>query len=289
LVWHLREFLEEDQNRKIWCKNYGFKLINRSDAVIAISKSVYTKYVKKIDVTKLHLIYNGIDIKKYYKKNRSIFKDECTHLLFVGQLNEKKGCFTLIDACNLLKQQGYKFQIVFLGKRNKEFDEKLSNSNIMDRISYTGYVSNTPDYYEKADISFMCSQLEAFGRVIVEGMMSGTLIIGSNSGCTKEIIKHGKTGLLYTVDDEVNLFKTIKFAIDNKNLMRIIAEEGNKEALSKFTSEKNAAEIINVYKKVSCKSKERHKISTLLFIMPYPITTLIRSATIEFYHLKNNQ
>lgn len=40
------------------------------------------------------------------------------------------------------------------------------------------------------------SSTEAFGNVVLESMASGTPVIGSDSGGVKELIGHGKTGLL---------------------------------------------------------------------------------------------
>lgn len=37
LVWHLREFLEEDQHKRIWNRKSGYGLISKASAVITIS------------------------------------------------------------------------------------------------------------------------------------------------------------------------------------------------------------------------------------------------------------
>ncbi len=58
LVWHIREFLEEDQNVTIWEKKSGYKLINRADRIIAISNCIKAKYDSVFDPKK-----NNSDIK----------------------------------------------------------------------------------------------------------------------------------------------------------------------------------------------------------------------------------
>ena len=42
-VWHIREFLEEDQGNEFYFPKYMYKLMNRADLVIAISRSIYKK------------------------------------------------------------------------------------------------------------------------------------------------------------------------------------------------------------------------------------------------------
>ena len=44
VVWHIREFLEEDQLRRIWNKKSGYALMKKSDKIIAISDSINKKY-----------------------------------------------------------------------------------------------------------------------------------------------------------------------------------------------------------------------------------------------------
>lgn len=53
------------------------------------------------------------------------------------------------------------------------------------------------------DILCMCSDREAFGLSTVEGMLSGCLIIGTNTGGTTEILEDGTTGLLYAQGEEL--------------------------------------------------------------------------------------
>lgn len=45
-VWHIREFLEEDQERCIWNNKKGYSLIGEANRVVAISDSIYQKYKK---------------------------------------------------------------------------------------------------------------------------------------------------------------------------------------------------------------------------------------------------
>ena len=59
-VWHIREFLEEDQNVCIWNREKGYRLIAQATCVIAISESIKQKYERLIPEANLIKIYNGI-------------------------------------------------------------------------------------------------------------------------------------------------------------------------------------------------------------------------------------
>ena len=58
--------------------------------------------------------------------------------------------------------------------------------------------------------------MEAFGRVTVEAMMSGSAVIGSNSGCTKELISNNENGLLFKQGNYKDLANKIKYLYNNR-------------------------------------------------------------------------
>lgn len=252
LVWHIREFLEEDQNNKFLFKKYSHKLMNKSNKIICISNKIYEKYSKYLKNDKMNVIYNGVDINKYYIENKTIFNKPSVSLLCVGGVTERKGQFELAEAVSRLKSENkYDVNLKLVGDYSpiaKERIDDIQKKYNVNCIELLGKRSDIPKFYNDADIVFMCSVSEAFGRVTVEGMFSGCLVIGKDCAATSEILKHQETGLLY--NDVESLIANIKYAIDNKEESRIIAKKGQEYAKNRFTSEKNANEIIKVYEEL---------------------------------------
>ena len=104
-VWHIREFLEEDQERTIWNKKLAKKLMNSSSAVITISNSLQKKYKSFLDNNNIYRVYNGIDSEKFSVINRKILQKEKISLLMVGSINKDKGQPQAIDACKELLEK----------------------------------------------------------------------------------------------------------------------------------------------------------------------------------------
>lgn len=259
LVWHIREFLEEDQNNKILIKKRGYNLINKADKIVCISSSIYKKYERIFDKKRLEIVYNGIDENKYLIPNRNILENKEINLLCVGGINEKKGQFELCEAIGkLLNKSDYNIKLNLVGRYDdyaKERIEEISDKyNLHNVIELKGKQSNTVQFYSKADIVFMCSTNEAFGRVTVEGMMGGALIIGKDCAATSELIENRNTGLLYKNLDD--LIETIQYALEHKEESRKIAKNGQSFAKNLFTSRKNAENIINIYNNLTKEKKE---------------------------------
>lgn len=265
IVWHLREFLEEDQGRTIWCKKYGYKLINKANRIIVISKKLFNKYSSIFGNRKLKLIYNGIDSNIFLKNEKIIFKSESNIFIFVGGLAKNKGCFDLIEALSKVKKAGYdNFEIWFIGNITREFLSILKNSIIFNQSKCLGYVKNTFDYYQNADIAFTCSKSEAFGRITVEAMMSGNLIIASNGGATLEFVENGKTGLLYEQGNIDSLAENIIYALNHKEEMKSIAAAGRLYASENLTANINAQHIFGIYSELLQQYKRPSLISETL-------------------------
>lgn len=252
IVWHLREFLEEDQGNKIWFKKYGYTLINRSDKIIAISESVYKKYLHYFSPDKIVMIYNGVDTTRFYKPSKQIFQSKTIHMICVGGLYKGKHQDIIIKACKMLSEHditNYRLYFVGDGSEKNSYLNLVKQYNLEKNISFVGYVKEPENYYVNADIAFMSSRAEAFGRVTVESMLSGVLVIGSDSAATSEILKN-KYGLIYSQDSVNDLYNKILYAINHINLMKSIASNARKYAFENFSSELNAKEIVQVYKEL---------------------------------------
>lgn len=253
-VWHLREFLEEDQSNTLWDRDEGNKLINKADRVIAISNSIYNKYAKIIDQNRLVRIYNGIDAKKFYKPYRNLFSKDKIRFIMVGGFEQYKGQIEFAKACTVLHENGYdNFEVFFVGKGKKAVRdevERIFNDAGMDNVHYLGYREDVENFYAEADISFTCSKSEAFGRTTVEAMLSGCLVIGADSAGTRELIRDGETGMLYKPGDPVDLASKISHAMSNLEESKRIAQDGAFYMADNMTSEINADNIYSLYREV---------------------------------------
>ena len=122
----------------------------------------------------------------------------------------------------------------------------IFESNGMENYKFLGHQTNVENFYEIADISFTCSEFEAFGRTTVEAMLSGDLVIGADSGATTELLSDNR-GLLYKLYDSDDLFEKIRYAIENPSVSRQIAKNGRKYMIENMNAEKNAEKIYNLY------------------------------------------
>ncbi|MBR3354981.1 MAG: glycosyltransferase family 4 protein [Oscillospiraceae bacterium] len=253
-VWHIREFLEEDQERCIWNNKKGYSLIGEASKVVAISNSIYQKYKTLLPETDIVTIYNGIDSDDFYIDRENLFSEDKIKLAIVGSINRSKGQDQAIKACEILITEGIENISLQIAGKESEYVNSLRNyvgsRNLGKWIQFIGPQSDVKKLYQNTDIVLMCSQSEAFGRVTVEAMMSGCLVIGANAGGTMELISDNVTGLLYTSGDYSDLAEKIKFALKYPEKMRVIAKHGQNKMLNEMTAQNNASRINEIYREI---------------------------------------
>ena len=254
-IWHLREFLEEDQGNTLWDRNQGNKLIGQASKVIAISRSIYQKYQNILPPNKLICIFNGIDSKKFYKPQKEILQDDTVRLVLIGGFEVYKGHIEFAKACRNLYESGtHNIEIWFIGTGKKEVRDQveqiLSTNFLKTHSHYLGYKNDVYNYLDQTDISFTCSKAEAFGRTTVEAMLSGNLVIGANTAGTRDLIDDGETGLLYEQGNPDDLCQKILFAIEHRDISSKIAAQGRQYMFEHMTAEINAKNILNVYSSI---------------------------------------
>lgn len=254
-VWHIREFGEEDQGNVFYFPKIVYSLMNDAKIVICISESIKKKYSQHLFKEKLKVIYDGVECERFFCKNKKILAKDIYTFLIVGTIKETKGQCLLLKACGKLLEEVTNFKLIISGtgleSELKRLKEIIHYYRLEEKVEFLGFISDIEEIHRKADILFMCSSSEAFGRVTVEGMLSGSLIIGGNQGCTKEIIRHGGNGLLYRTGDSDSLKDTIKFAIMDPDKSRIIARQGQLDALKYYTLNVNIENINSIYEEIN--------------------------------------
>jgi glycosyltransferase involved in cell wall biosynthesis len=85
----------------------------------------------------------------------------------------------------------------------EKIKELVNRKGLSNRIIFLG---NRDDIYNLMSVTsalIVPSLNEAFGRITVEAMFSGCLVVGYNSSGTNEILANDNLGLLFTSQDEL--------------------------------------------------------------------------------------
>ena len=249
-IQHIREFGKEDFGRYFdFGDTLSYNYINQyTNKIICVSDIVAQKY-KKYFKEKVIRIYNGIPSSNLNKKEKT--SESLVRIVMVGRMSRLKKHITLVKAANILKKEGFNnFQIDLIGEGTEEavLKEFVRENKLDNLINFLGYKKNFD--LSVYDVGVICSSNEAFGRVTAEYMMNHLVVVGSNGGATTELIRHGKDGYIFDVDDYEDLAYCLKKLIINSIDREEMATSAYNRAKQLFSEDRYVEEVYNVIESV---------------------------------------
>ncbi|HEX5670977.1 MAG TPA: glycosyltransferase family 4 protein [Sulfuricurvum sp.] len=231
-------------------------LYRNIDLMLAVTHQVQTQIEKFIPTTicpKVETLYIGAEqpviISEEEKKDRreQLGLGDSFTVGIVGRIEPQKGQWVVIDAIERLIKQGIDARALIVGHAmSDEYLITLQKDIVMrglkDRIIFTGFTSEAQAMMQLCDVVVLATENETFGLVLIEAMMCGICVVGSDSGGPLEIINDGKNGLLFKTFDAVDLADKLVL-LHNNELRTNYAVKGKEKALQVFESRKQFEQL----------------------------------------------
>lgn len=168
------------------------------DSIICVSNFVKLKYVDEYGIksNKLTVIYNGINCNRFsHNIDSSIIRAKYNVggefvVSCIAGLRESKGVQCLIRAApSILKTvPNVKFFIIGDGEYREFLENYVSELNIKDKFTFTGFIDSTEDFYLISSCVVVPSLVdEAFCFVAAEALVAGCSVVAFDSGAIKEV------------------------------------------------------------------------------------------------------
>jgi glycosyltransferase involved in cell wall biosynthesis len=211
-------------------RTYEKKLMNRSDALIAVSKYTVNELTDLygINENKIHVIYNGVDIERFKpRQNRDEIRKEFgleenkKIVLFVGRLYHRKGLETLLTSIPPVLKEFINVHFVISGTGFKKKEESLKNLakelNIQDHVKFLGYVldEKLPELYSASDIFVLPAIYENFPFAILEAQSTALPVISTNVGGIPEFLVDNENGFVIEPRDPEQLTQKVLALLQN--------------------------------------------------------------------------
>lgn len=276
--------IHEDVNNNVLSKFEVWKKLlkeNRPINFACISNTHRKKFENKLELEFPFFVYNGLEIDKFpYKEEKQ------NYLFWIGRISDIKGTDLAVQTARLTKMPliiagevhstykkmyeetikpfitktfEYDSYEVQEAKRNElvyrlDHNETIINEN---QIYFIGPVDDRQKaaFYRNAKAVLVPNRWdEPFGLICIEGMASGTPIIGTNKGALPEIISHNETGLIVNPhynNGNLNEKRLVYDVADSvKNIDAIKPYQCRKRVLENFTSKIMADNYLEIYRQL---------------------------------------
>ena len=198
------------QNR--WLDNWLYRRYFKNVKLILLADALYEdvkKYVKGEDVFVCPNAIPEISMateciaSKFDAATNSQTENGTPHILWLTNIMKTKGIMEFLSALKILKAEGVKFHVDFVGGLTKEmtgdeFDAALTMNGLNDCCVYHGsrYGDEKYAFFRDADIFVLPSYTEALPVSILEAMQFGVPVVASNVGGVSAEVEDGVTGYL---------------------------------------------------------------------------------------------
>ncbi|MBE7047911.1 MAG: glycosyltransferase family 4 protein [Ruminococcaceae bacterium] len=143
-----------------------------------------------------------------------------------------------------------KFLIVGNGSLETYLRDITKQYGIEKNVIFTGFVTDTTELLNAADINVNASQSEAMSLSILEAMSLGKPSIATNVGGNGELIEDEKTGLLIDYADSSSLAYAMKKLMQDSQLSAILAKNAKEKFDTCYTVQKMVSRLEEVYEEV---------------------------------------
>jgi glycosyltransferase involved in cell wall biosynthesis len=168
--------------------------------------------------------------------------------LYVGSLTSRKGLLQLLEACVVLKQQGFDhYSLVIIGDGPQQDTLKaFSHSHdLTQNVHWIGKLDygELGLYFNQADAFILPTLEDTWGVVVLEAMAFGKAILCSARAGASELVIEGQNGYRFDPYNHEQIANIMKQFMDDPSLSGLMGQQS--KALMAQYSPKAAAEFLS--------------------------------------------
>lgn len=234
-------------------------LMDKMDAVISTCEAA-ASYLKTPPAA---IIPHGIDAEQYQPAEDRLgvmqslqLPGQLTIGIF-GRVREQKGVQHFVQACMELLPQYPDVNAVIVGAVApseasfvEELKAKIQAAGLSERVRITGELPFTdiPAYFQACSVVAALSRTEGFGLTVLEAMSSGAVVVATDAGAWKEVVREGIDGYVVPVGDQAAITDRLSHLLENPAKAQQMGKNGRQRILDDFTIQGEAQRLCDFYR-----------------------------------------
>ncbi|HMO37282.1 MAG TPA: glycosyltransferase, partial [Gemmatales bacterium] len=198
---------------------------------IAVSEATALMLRQKMGLPteRVHTIVNGCEVEEIEAQVRRYraLRTPCNalQLLMISRMDDAKDHETLLSALAGLRQAGLAVELTLAGHcpSRSSHEAPARAPGISEVVRFLGNCSNIPEQLSKADILIHSTRTEGLPNVLLEAMAGRVPIIASDIPPCREVLDHGRCGLLFQKENMQHLMQTIQYLHNHPPLQQELA------------------------------------------------------------------
>ena len=251
-------------------QEYLNKKLDAASFVIAISqynRRFLMDYCDdETDAKKIYVTHPGINLKRLapFKSNSSPVSNKVFTIITVARLVEQKGHHILLEALAILHNWGYKFMWIVVGSGpiRPQLEEMTQAKQLTEFVDFKGdqqtdevlKLLQTSDVFVLPCIRTKNNMMDGLPSALIEAMAMGVPVVSTRISGIPELVQNGLTGFLVPPNDSTELAKTLKYLMENREVLNKVRIPAREQVEKNFPDERNADIVHRLFSEYQSRS-----------------------------------
>lgn len=232
-------------------------MLRRFDRVVAVSEPILKELQSaRIPEKKLAHIPNGIAVTNFisaiplyrhlFPRNSFIFGVACRQV-------SAKGVDILLHAMARVAELLPHARVLIAGDGPKldEYRQLARELGIGNKVVFLGRCDAMPEFYASLDTFLLPSRDEGLPIALLEAMASARMVVATDVGSIKTVVRHQETGLLIPPGNVEALVSSMLFAISNRERLSRFGSIARGDVVAHFSSQSMVNRYSDLYREVT--------------------------------------
>jgi glycosyltransferase involved in cell wall biosynthesis len=226
-------------------------LAKHTDAIVGVSEGVKTNLLALgFPPEKCHAIPNGIDWNRFEALTIPPWPLRKSAVIMASRFARQKDPLTLIAAIGLLNQRELRVPLAFAGVGKKTVLNRSQRASaaldLSKEIEFLGHVNCLPQLMTRYQIFALSTHYEGMPLALIEAMACGCACIGTDVVGVREVLEHGKTGLLVPEGDAQALAQAIAWLVSHPEQAEAMGKAARELAKTHYTAHLMQTRYLNL-------------------------------------------
>jgi glycosyltransferase involved in cell wall biosynthesis len=231
-----------------WLKKIAEKMLRTANAVVVLSE--LEKKIIENRWQNLHVcvLENAVAVDEAIERKQ---ENREKTLIFLGRLHESKGLSEIIEACRVLKKEGFDFRFKCFGAgEQKDFFVTEMSQILGDKFHYGGVIAGAEKWRElaKADVFVLPSRYgEGLPMAMLEAMAAGCVVVVSEMASVGAVVREGFNGFLVEPRNVAQLIEKLEPILSGEIDSEILRRNARETIKAKFDLNDYIKRLENIY------------------------------------------
>ncbi|TNE54702.1 MAG: glycosyltransferase family 1 protein [Bacteroidetes bacterium] len=233
---------------------------------ITVSNSNFLQGQRLFGLKRNKTVYNGIDPRRFdinlipCSSIRGQFNipKERTLVGYLVRITEQKDPITFVEAISIVTKEtcDVHFLIVGNGNLQPKIRQLISDKKLDEYVSFSNFRDDMPEILKSIDIYCLPSLWEGMPIGMIEAMYMGCACVATSVDGSKELIQHGKTGLLIPPRNPYALAMSLLNLHYNQAKRKLLGKRAQQYAQNRFDINHMTSIIERCYQEICSHSNQ---------------------------------